>query len=108
VSGDGDGVVHVAESLVDGHGGVDALDVLEGAQGVGEAGALAFEHLHLEAERLGDDEDVGEDDGGVQLGEAVDGLHGDGHREGGRAADLKEGVLFAHGLEFREETASLR
>jgi hypothetical protein len=53
--------------------------------------AAAVEHLDGHAERLRHDEDVGEDDGGVeQAGEALDGLQRQRARNLGRAAALEE------------------
>lgn len=51
------------------------LPVRWALQRVGEMGTLLVHHLHLHAHGLGNDEDIGEDDGGVQQAlEALDGL----------------------------------
>lgn len=51
------------------------LPVRGALQRVGEVRPLLVHHLHLHAHGLRDDEDVGEDDGGVQQAlEALDGL----------------------------------
>ena len=53
---------------------------------------LLRDHFDLQAEGLRDDEDVREDDGGVE-GEPADGLQRDLGRQRRRAADLEEVVL---------------
>ena len=67
---------------------------------------LLRDHLDLQAERLWDDEDVAENDGGVE-GEPADGLQRDLGRELGRAADLEELVLLAELAELRQVAAGL-
>ena len=87
--------VDVPELLVDVDVLGEALDVRGRDERVGEVRARV--HLHLHAHRLRDDEDVGEDDRGVdEPGEPPDRLEGDLHRELGRAADLEEAVFCAH------------
>jgi hypothetical protein len=49
---------------------------------------------------LGDDENIAEDDGGVELGESVDRLEGDVSSDGGCLAAFKEGVFFSDLEEF--------
>ena len=97
----GDGLVDVVELARD----VDllvedlaVLRVLGGLEGLGEVGALLVDHLDRHAHGLGDHEDVGEDDGGVdQAGESVDGLEGD-LRGDLRVAAAGEEVAVALGL----------
>ena len=67
---------------------------------------LLRDHLDLQSEGLRDDEDVGEDDGGVE-GEPADGLQRDLGGELGRAADLEELVLLAELAELGEVAAGL-
>ena len=58
---------------------------------------LLRDHLDLQAEGLRDDEDVREDDGGVER-EPADGLQRDLGRQLRRAADLEEVVLLGGNL----------
>lgn len=97
----GDGLVDVVQLARD----VDllvedlaVLRVLRGPEGFGEVRALLVDHLDSHAHGLGDHEDVGEDDGGIdQAGEAVDGLEGD-LRGDLRVAATREEVAVALGL----------
>lgn len=69
-------------------------------------GALLVDHLDRHAHGLGDDEDVGEDDGGVdQAGVALNGLEGQGRGDLGVAADFKE-VTPAFGFMVLGEVAA--
>jgi hypothetical protein len=73
-----------------------------------EVGPDSAEHLDLHAHRLGYDEDVAEDDGGVQEAiVAADGLHRDLAGQLGGAADVEERVFLADGLELGEVTPCL-
>ena len=92
VAGEGDGVVHVLEAFADAIG-LEVLHVFGDVEGFGEDGAGVHEDLH--AKGLGDDEDVGEDDGGIKLWIAVDGLQGDLCRELWILAYLKKVVFLA-------------
>mmetsp|Transcript_20318 Transcript_20318/g.44472 ORF Transcript_20318/g.44472 Transcript_20318/m.44472 type:complete len:470 (-) Transcript_20318:25-1434(-) len=90
-----DALEDVPEGLLHVHAVGQALQVRGGGQGVGDQDALAAGHLDVDAEGLGHHEDVGEEDGCVQV-VAAEGLHGhlsDGH---GVVEDLEEvlaGVL---------------
>ena len=97
-----DRLVDVPELLVDVDDLRQLLDVRGGDERVGEVRSGV--HLHLHAHRLRDDEDVAEDDGGIdEPGVPPDGLEGDFFRELGRAADLEESVLRAHFEELFEQ-----
>ena len=94
LAGHGDGLVDVVEL----GGDVDlllhdlfVLAVVRAAQGLREVRAELVDHLDHHAHGLRDDEDVGEDDGGVdQAGEALNGLQGQGGGDLGVAAALEE------------------
>lgn len=109
LAGEGDGLVDVVQLL--GHVDValhelGVLAVAGRAQRVGEVGALLVDHLDRHAHGLGDDEDVGEDDGGVdQAGVALNGLEGQGRGDLGVAADFKE-VTPAFGFMVLGEVAA--
>ena len=81
------------------------FDLAFGANGIGEIGAGVAE-FELEAHGFGGDEDVGEDDDGVDA-ELAKGLKRDFDGEIGRFADFEEGVICADGAVFGEITASL-
>lgn len=101
----GDGGVDVLELVEDVDVAVEeaALGVLRVAERVGEVRAEAGEHLDVEAHGLRDDEDVGEDDRGVEESvEAADGLEGDLACEVRGAAHGEERVLCADVLELWE------
>lgn len=66
----------------------------------GENGALGRLHDDLHAERLGNDEDVAEDDRRVQVRVPVDRLESELARKLGLAAALEEGVVLADLKEF--------
>lgn len=78
LTGQGDGLVDVVQLLGDVHIPREHLGVLAivgRLKGVWEVRALLVDHLNDHAHGLGDDKNVGEDDGGVkQAIEAVDGL----------------------------------
>lgn len=82
LAGEGDCLVDVVEL----GGNVDVLGqdlfvlpVGRRLERLGEVGALLVDHLDRHTEGLGHDEDVGEDDGGVEeAGEAFNGLQGQG------------------------------
>ena len=71
-----------------------------------ERGPLFGQHLHRHAHGLRDDEDVAEDDGGVdEVGVAVDRLEGQGGRDLRRAAAGEE-VVRAFGVVVFGEVAA--
>lgn len=109
LAGQGDGLVDVVELLGDVDVALHDLGVLavgRGAQGVGEVRALLVDHLDGHAHGLGDDEDVGEDDGSVEeAGIALDGLQGQGGGDLGVAAALEE-ITAALGLVVLGEVAA--
>ena len=73
-----------------------------------ERGPLFGQHLHRHAHGLRDDEDVAEDDGGVdEVGVAVDRLEGQGGRNLRRAAAGEEVVRAFGVVVFGEVAASL-
>lgn len=90
----GNGLVDVAEPVSDVDGLLQDSPVLGvggGLEGVGKVRALLVHHLNLHAHGLGNDEDVGEDDGGVeQAGIPFDGLQRQRRRHLGVAAALEE------------------
>ena len=106
---DGDGLVDVAELPGDVDVARQQLAVLgvgRGGQRVREGRALLVHHLDLHAHGLRDDQDVREDDGGVQQpGVALDGLQGQrrGHL---RVAAALEEVARALGLVVLGEVAA--
>ena len=63
-------------------------------------GSLAFFHCDGHPERLGHDEDVAEDDTGVEPGIAVDRLEREGAGDGRGLAALEERVLCSDRQEF--------
>ena len=80
VAGEGDGGVDVVEFGKDVGGAIEETFLGVGGveEGRGEVRTDSAEHLDLHSHGLGDDEDVGEDDGGVEEAvEAPNGLHGD-------------------------------
>ncbi len=99
------GVEDVAQGLVD-IGLAQAGDILAGAHRVREGGAVPLHELQLGAHRLQRQQDVGEEDGGVDA-QDVDRL--DGHL-GGELGGLAEGEevhLLADGAVFGEIAAGL-
>lgn len=77
------------------------LGVLDRFERVGEVRSYAAEHLDFHAHGLRDDEDVGEDDGGVEQARvATDGLHRELAGECWGATDGEEGVILAEGQEL--------
>lgn len=75
-------------------------------EGLGEHGPLLGQHEHLHAHCLGHDEDVTEDDAGVEEGVAVDRLEGQGRGDRGGLTAFEEGVVFPHGEELCRLEAS--
>ncbi len=76
--------------------GAEGADLLEGAEGLVDDGALAVDELEVEAHGGERKEQVGEDDSGVDA-EALGGGDGDLGGDGGRAADVEEGMVLADG-----------
>src|ERR1700761_8400824 len=76
--------------------GAEGAYLLEGAEGLVDDGAFAVDELEVEAHGGEGEEEVGEDDGGVDA-EALGGGDGDLGGEGGGAADVEEGVVAADG-----------
>ena len=68
--------------------------------------ALALDEVERDAHRLERQEQVGKQDGGVDL-DATQGLQGDFGREIRRAAQLQKGVFLAEGAVFRHVAAGL-
>ena len=104
-----DGLVHVVQRL--GHfdravHDFAVLRVLWRLQRIGKVGALLVHHDDLHAHGLRDDQDVGEDDGGVEKALiAVDGLQRERRRDLGRPAALEE-VMIPFGLMVLREIAT--
>ncbi len=105
----------VMRDLADGFGdvaelagavGAESLYVLERAYGPMHDGAFAVEELELEAHGREGEEEIGEDDGGVDA-EALGGGDGDLGGEGGGAADVEQRVMAAHGHVLRHVAAGL-
>ena len=95
---EGDGVVHVLQPVAD-TVCVQLCHVCGDVERLREDGAGVHEDLH--AEGLRDDEDVGEDDGGInQAWIMIDGLEGDLCRELWVLAELEKVVFLAEGPEF--------
>ena len=82
------------------------LDLFEGADGVVDDGAFAIDELEVEAHGGEGEEEVGEDDGGVDA-EAFGGGDGDFGGDGGGAADVEEGVVLADGHVLRHVATGL-
>src|SRR5262249_46038747 len=111
----GDAVVEGGAGAADGPGekagaldGVrhhELVDVGGGAEGRREVGTLVAE-LQLHAHALDGDEDVGEDDGGIDP-EAPDGLDGDLGGQVGRLAEGEELHLLPDGAVLREVSPRL-
>jgi hypothetical protein len=76
--------------------GVEGLDLLEGADRGVNLGTFAGDELEVEAHGGKGEEEVGEDDGGVDV-EALGGGDGDFGGDVGSAADVEQGVMLAHG-----------
>lgn len=81
-------------------------DLLKGADGVVNYGALTVDELEVEAHRSEGKQKVGEDDGGVDT-EALGGGDGDFGGDLGSPADVEQRVALAHGHVLRHVTASL-
>ncbi len=69
--------------------GAEGLDLFEGADGVVDYGAFAVDELEVEAHGGEGEQEVGEDDGGVDT-EALGGGDGDLGGYAGGAADVEE------------------
>ena len=104
-SGAEEACVEVGGDFADGFGdvgelwravGAEGADLLEGAEGLVDDGAFAVDELEVEAHGGEREEEVGEDDGGVDA-EALGGGDGDLGGDGGRAADVEEGMVAADG-----------
>jgi len=76
--------------------GVEGLDLGEGADGLVDDRAFSVDELEVEAHGGEGEEEVGEDDGGVDT-EALGGGDGDFGGDFGGAADFEEGVMLADG-----------
>jgi hypothetical protein len=104
-----DGLVDVVELFFDVvlvRGQVVVLGVGGRGERVREGGAFFGQHLHRHAHGLRDDEDVAEDDGGVdEVGVAVDRLEGQGRRDF-RGAAAGEEVVRAFGVVVFGEVAA--
>ena len=74
--------------------GAEGADLLEGAEGLVDDGALAIDEFKVETHGCEREEEVGEDDGGVDA-EALGCGDGDFSGDLGGAADLEQGVMFA-------------
>lgn len=103
-------IVHIAQLGADIDLALHHLLVLSirgGLERVGEVRALLVDHLDGHAHGLRDDEDVGEDDGGVdEAGIAADGLESDFGGDFGIAAAFEEVSLALGLVVFREVAAS--
>lgn len=90
----GDTLVNVAQFLGNVNTAVHYLPillVLWGSQRIGEVRSLAFQHFNNHAHGLGNDEDVGEDNGGVdEAGKPIDWLQGQGGSNFGIAAAFEK------------------
>lgn len=105
----GDGLVHIVQLL--GHiamtvQNLAVLAVIRALERAREVRALLVDHLDRHAHGLGNHENVGEDDGGVdEAGEALDWLESQGRCDLGAPADLEE-VLGAFGFVVLGEVAA--
>lgn len=108
-AGEGDGLVDIAQLVGHVDGAVHDLLVLlviGALEGFREVRALLVDHLDDHTHGLGDDEDVGEDDGGVdEAGKALDGLQGQRRGDLWVAAALEE-VAVALGLVVLREVSA--
>src|SRR5690348_9400459 len=84
---------------------VEFLDVSGGAHGLRKVGTSIAE-LERQPHSFGDDQDIGENDNGVDT-ETSEGLKGNLDGEIGRLADFQEGMLRAEFAVFGEIAASL-
>lgn len=104
-----DSLVYIVELLCDVDVPVHDLGVLSVVgvlEGVGEVRPLLVDHLDCHAHGLGDDQDVGEDNGGIdESGEALNGLEGQGRSDLGVPAAGEE-VARALGLVVLGEIAA--
>lgn len=105
-------LVHVTQFLSDVNRAVHHLAVLLvlwGAQRVGEVRSLALEHLNYHAHGLGDDEDIGEDNGSVdETSKAIDWLEGQGRGNLGIAAAFEKVTAIFDFVVFGEITTSCK
>ena len=81
-------------------------DLVVGADGGVDMGALAGYEFKVQAHGGEGEEKVGKDDGGVD-GEALGGGDGNFCGDGGGAADFQQGVMLADGHIFRHVSAGL-
>jgi hypothetical protein len=86
--------------------GAEGLDVLERANGSVDLWTFAGYELEVETHGGEGEEEVGEDDGGVDV-EALGGCDGDFCGDVGCAADVEQGVMLAHGHVLGHIAASL-
>jgi len=109
LSGQGDGLVYVVQSLLDINVSFHdflVLLVVGGHQGVREMGTLLVDHDDFHTHGLRDDEDVREDDGAInESSKAIDRLESQGRGDFGRATALEE-VVRAFGLVVFGEVAT--
>ena len=107
--GEGDGLVHIVELVGDldiALHNLAVLRVIGALEWARKVRALLIHHLDVHAHGLGDDEDVREDDGGIEEASvALDGLEGDGGCDFGVAAALKEVAVALGLMVFREISA---
>jgi hypothetical protein len=99
-----DGVGYVAEVV--GAVGAEGLDLLEGTDGGVDDGAFTVDELEVEAHGGEGEQEVGEDDGGVDA-EALGGGDGDFGGDVGCPADVEQGVVAADGHIFGHVAAGL-
>ena len=76
--------------------GLEGLDLFEGADRGVDLGAFAGDELEVEAHRREGEQEVSEDDGGIDA-ESFGGGDGDLGGDLGGAADLEQGVVLADG-----------
>ena len=82
------------------------MAVVGGLQRIGEMRTLLVDHLNDHAHSLGDDEDVGEDDGSIeQTGEALNRLQRQGRGDLGIATAFEE-IAVAFGFVVLGEVAA--
>ena len=80
--------------------------ILEGAHGAVEDRTLTGHDVHVDARELHGDDDVGEEDTGVDL-VATDGLHGDFRGQLGGEAGFQHGDALAYSAVFGQGAAGL-
>ena len=99
-----DGTGYVLEVV--GRVGAEGLDLSVGADGGLDVGAFAGDEVEVEAHGGEGQEEVGEDDGGVDA-EDFGGGDRDFGGDGGSAADFEQGVMAADGHVFGHVAAGL-